>query len=180
MIVLGVVLFAAALAALGYVALGSADAETIRIEQFGLALETSPVVLFLAGAGVLLLAEVGLRLIRGGARRYSRTRSEIDRLRRVEAEVNANQAAQAQRDADARTAARVPDPVVEAPFVRREPATDATFGREPVVDSPPADSSATPAPSSATADSSTPAPSSGAPVRTTSSPDPAATDKSRL
>lgn len=149
MIIIGIVLLVLALAAIGFVIYASSEADPVTLEAFGLAVETSPLVLFLAGAAVLLLALLGLMAMRAGARRSSKNRSEINRLRRVEAEAQARQAEEAKRqgeldtrraaereaEAERQAAARQASASSETTVLRHEPGVaDTPFGREPGAD----------------------------------------------
>lgn len=197
MIIIGIVLLLIALAAIGFVIYGSSDADPVRLEAFGLVVETSPLVLFLAGAAVLLLALLGLLAMRVGARRSARNRSEISRLRRVEAEAQARQAEEAQRqaeldrraDAERQAAAQqVPtastatvttttsQPVEETTVLRRESTgSDTPFGREPAADTVVTKSAGTDSTSSGATASG-----AGGDSTRTIRPDAGPTDSSRL
>lgn len=97
MIVLGVALAVLALLVVVFVAVGGGDGDTVTIDAFGVEVTASAFVVFLAGAATLLVLLVGLWMIRWGAARYGRTRAEIQRLRRIEAEVEARQIAELSR-----------------------------------------------------------------------------------
>ena len=71
----------------------------------------------------LLLLELGVLAMRSGARKSARRRAELQRLRRVEAEVQTRQSAEAQRNATAAPVASAP-----APFARRD-SSDSDTGR---------------------------------------------------
>lgn len=123
MVVLGIVLLLLGLAVGGYVVAGGlpvSDRTEVAFSLLGLEVQTSAIVVFALGALTLLLLELGVLALRSGARASSKRRAELQRLRRVEAEVQARQAAEAQRNASLATPASAPTP---APFARREPTT---------------------------------------------------------
>lgn len=92
MIVLGVALVIVALLLGGFVAFGGSDtANETLVSAFGVDITTTAFVVFLAGAATLLVLVVGLGLIRAGSTRHARTRAELSRLRRIEAEHAARQ-----------------------------------------------------------------------------------------
>lgn len=122
MLVLGLILILVGLAVGGYtVAAGlpSQQGTDVSLSLLGLTVQTSAVVVFALGALTLLLLELGVLALRSGARKSARRRAELQRLRRVEAEVQARQSAESQRNASATTTAAAP-----APFARREPAVE--------------------------------------------------------
>lgn len=120
MIVLGVILLLLGLAIAVFVLASgvppTAESE-VALELFGLRVETSAVVIFALGALTLLLLELGILAARSGARKSAKRRAELQRLRRVEQEVQTRQAAQAQRNAEVA-------PSGGAPFARRDTTTD--------------------------------------------------------
>lgn len=120
MIVIGIILVLLGLVLGGFVVAGSLPGDTgtdVSFSLFGLTVETSVVVVFALGALTLLLLELGVIALRSGARKSSKRRAELQRLRRVEAEVQSRQAAEAQRNAAPSTAAPSAAP---APFARRD------------------------------------------------------------
>lgn len=96
MIVLGVALAVVALVIVAFVGVGGG--EDVTVSAFGVDVTASSFVVFLAGAATLLVLLVGLWMVRWGVRRYERTKAEIQRLRRIEAEVEARQIAELSRD----------------------------------------------------------------------------------
>lgn len=96
MIVLGVALAGVALLVVLFVGVGGG--ETVTVSAFGVDVTASSFVVFLGGAATLLVLLIGLWMIRWGVTRYSRTRSEMQRLRRIEAEVEARQIASLSAD----------------------------------------------------------------------------------
>jgi len=129
LIIIGILLLVIALAALGFVAYGSADAGAVTIDAFGLTVETSVLVLFLSGVAALLLAVLGLLALRAGARRSAKRRSEIGRLRRVEVEAKERQEVEAKRQSEeaehqaaaASTAATAGTPAATADHIAADP-----------------------------------------------------------
>lgn len=109
MIILGTALAVLALVVLAFVAFGGSGDDRITLSAFGVDVTTTPFVIFLAGAAVLLVLEVALWMIRWGVVRHSRTRAEIHRLRRIEAEVEARQVAALRADDRPRGAAPTED-----------------------------------------------------------------------
>lgn len=106
MIILGIALAVVALVVFAFVAVGGGG-EAVTISAFGVDLTTTALVLFVTGAATLLVLLAGLWMIRWGLARASRTRAEIQRLRRIEAEVEARQVAELSEPAGApRDAAR--------------------------------------------------------------------------
>lgn len=119
MIVLGLILLLAGLLLGGYVVGGGlpgTEGTDVTLSLLGLTVQTSAVVIFAMGVLTLLLLELGVLAMRSGARKSSKRRAELQRLRRVEAEVQARQSAESQRNATATAAA----PTAPAPFARRE------------------------------------------------------------
>lgn len=119
MVVLGIILLLLGLFVAAYVLLAGLPPEgatLVSLELFGLRVETSAVVVFALGAITLLLIQLGLLALRAGTRKSVKRRSELQRLRRVEAEVESRQATQSQRNAEAPVAEKAP-----APFTRRDP-----------------------------------------------------------
>jgi hypothetical protein len=126
MVVLGIVLLLLGLAVGGYVVAGGlpvSERTEVAFSLLGLEVQTSAIVVFALGALTLLLLELGVLALRSGARASSKRRAELQRLRRVEAEVQARQAAESQRNASLAAPAPAPTP---APFARREPTTTGT------------------------------------------------------
>ena len=127
MIVLGILLLLLGLAIAVFVLLSgvppTAESE-LALELFGLRVETSAVVMFALGALSLLLLELGILAARSGARKSAKRRSELQRLRRVEQEVQTRQAAQAQRNAEVA-------PPAAAPFARRDTTAEARRDGDP-------------------------------------------------
>lgn len=122
MIVIGIILVLLGLALGAFVVAGSLPGSSdtdVSFSLLGLTVETSVVVVFALGAVTLLLLELGLLILRSGARKSSKRRAELQRLRRVEAEVQARQASDSQRNA---TTAAAAAPAAPAPFARRDPA----------------------------------------------------------
>lgn len=123
MVVLGILLLVVAVVVLAFVLLGGlppGPGTEVSFDVFDLTLETSAVALFGLGALTLLILELAVLAIRSGARRSSRKRAELQRLRRVEQEVQARQAAEAQRNTTVPDSGYPPPP--PAPFARRETA----------------------------------------------------------
>lgn len=121
MVVIGIILVLLGLALGAFVVGGSLPGDSgtdVSFSLFGLTVETSVVVVFALGALTLLLLELGVIALRTGARKSSKRRAELQRLRRVEAEVQSRQAAESQRNAATSSAASSAAP---APFARREP-----------------------------------------------------------
>lgn len=122
MIVLGILLLLLGLAIAVFVLLSgippTAESE-VALELFGLRVETSAIVVFVLGALSLLLIELGILAARSGARKAAKRRAELQRLRRVEQEVQTRQATQAQRNAEVS-----PAPATPAPFARRDTTSD--------------------------------------------------------
>lgn len=121
MIVIGIILIVLGLVLGAFVVAGSllGDAGSdVVFSVFGLTVQTSLVVVFALGALTLLLLELGVLALRSGARKSSKRRAELQRLRRVEAEVQARQASDSQRNATTSAAAT---PASPAPFARRDP-----------------------------------------------------------
>jgi hypothetical protein len=110
-IILGIALAVVALVVLAFVAVGGSagDDATVTVSAFGVDLTTTALVMFLTGAATLLLLLAGLWMIRWGAVRAARTRAEIQRLRRIEAEVEARQVAELSDSAPGRPGGRGPD-----------------------------------------------------------------------
>lgn len=131
MIVIGIILVLLGLALGGFVVAGSLPGDTgtdVSFSLFGLTVETSVVVVFALGALTLLLLELGVIALRSGARKSSKRRAELQRLRRVEAEVQSRQAAESQRNATPSAAAPSATP---APFARRDPDASTRPGTGP-------------------------------------------------
>ncbi|MGJ7439832.1 hypothetical protein [Aquipuribacter sp. MA13-6] len=163
MIVIGIILVLLGLVLGAFVVGGSLPGDTgtdVSFSLFGLTVETSVVVVFALGALTLLLLELGVIALRSGARKSSKRRAELQRLRRVEAEVQSRQAAESQRNATPASAAPSAAP---APFARRDP------------DSSPRPGSASPAGSSAPSGQST----SSGPSTSTSQSAPAGSSADR-
>ncbi len=121
MIVIGIILVLLGLVIGAFVVAGSLPGGTgtdVSFSLFGLTVETSAVVVFALGALTLLLLELGVLALRFGARKSSKRRAELQRLRRVEAEVQSRQASESQRNASTGTATT---PAAPAPFARRDP-----------------------------------------------------------
>ncbi len=119
MVVLGLILILLGVLVGGYTVMGGLPSEQgtdVSLSFLGLTVQTSAVVVFALGALTLLLLELGVLAMRSGARKSSKRRAELQRLRRVEAEVASRQSAEGQRNATATTAA-APAP---APFARRD------------------------------------------------------------
>lgn len=98
---------------------------------------TSVVAVFAFGALTLLLLQLGVLAMRSGARRNAKRRSELQRLRRVEAEVQSRQAAEAQRQPAQGGPPSTPGS--PAPFARREPVAPPSEPHDVRSDRPPAD-----------------------------------------
>jgi hypothetical protein len=81
MVVLGVVLLLAAAALVVLLVMGGGSPDVVLDLVGGQQLTTAPVWIFVAGAGAVLLAELGLLLVVRGARRAANRRREIRRLR---------------------------------------------------------------------------------------------------
>ncbi|MGF1662359.1 MAG: hypothetical protein ACFCVG_07785 [Kineosporiaceae bacterium] len=129
MIILGIALTLVALVVLTFVAVGGSagDDATVTVSAFGVNLTTTALVMFLAGAATLLLLLSGLWLIRWGAARAARTRTEMQRLRRIEAEVEARQVAELSESVPARAVDRRPPsdgPTPSVPPGERVPGRD--------------------------------------------------------
>ncbi len=134
MAVLGLILVLVGLGLGGFVVAGAMPGEPgsdVSFSLFGLTVETSAVVVFALGAVTLLLLELGVLALRSGARKASRRRRELQRLRRVESEVQSRQSVESQRNASASGTASPP------PFARRDPDRDTgsqpRAGRDPAV-----------------------------------------------
>lgn len=112
MIVLGVALAVVALLVIIFVGVGGS--ETVTVSAFGVDVTASSFVVFLAGAATLLVLLIGLWMIRWGVTRYSRNRAEMQRLRRIEAEVEARQIAELSGGSTATPTHHAPPPP-EAP-----------------------------------------------------------------
>lgn len=122
MIVLGIILLLIGLAIAAFVLLSGlppTSPNEVSLELLGVRVDTSAVLVFALGALTLLLLELGLVALRAGARKAARRRSEMQRLRRVESEVQTRQSASAQRNAEA----LAPAPAAPAPFARRHEST---------------------------------------------------------
>ncbi len=123
MVALGLVLILLGLVLGTYTVMGGLPGEPgtdVSLSFLGLNLDTSAVVIFTMGALTLLIIELGVLATRSGARQASRRRAEMQRLRRVEAEVQTRQSAEAQRNATVVSAPAA----TPAPFARREPTGD--------------------------------------------------------
>ncbi|MFC5382355.1 hypothetical protein [Aquipuribacter nitratireducens] len=123
MVVLGILLLVVAVVVLAFILLGGlppGPGTEVSFDVFNLTLETSAVALFGLGALTLLILELAVLAIRSGARRSSRKRAELQRLRRVEQEVQARQAAEAQRNTTVPDSGYSAPP--PAPFARRDTA----------------------------------------------------------
>ena len=107
MVVLGLILILLGLLVGGYTVMGGLPGEAgtdVSLSFLGLNVQTSAVVVFALGALTLLLIELGVMAMRSGARKSAKRRAELQRLRRVEAEVRTRESAEvaAQRHHDAR------------------------------------------------------------------------------
>ena len=136
MVVLGLILILLGVLIGGYTVVGglpSQEGTDVSLSFLGLNVQTSAVVVFALGALTLLLVELGVLAMRSGARKSTRRRAELQRLRRVEAEVQTRQSTEVQRNATASPAATAP-----APFARRDTG-DGDTGRTEAVRDPRAD-----------------------------------------
>ncbi|MFC3689573.1 hypothetical protein [Aquipuribacter hungaricus] len=126
MVVLGLILILLGVLVGAYTVLGGLPGQQgtdVTLSFLGLSVQTSAVVVFALGALTLLLLELGVLAMRSGARKSARRRAELQRLRRVEAEVQTRQSSEAQRNATAAPVASAP-----APFARRD-SSDSDTGR---------------------------------------------------
>ena len=122
MVVLGLILVLLGLLIGGYTVMGGLPSQAgsdVSLSFLGLNVQTSAVVVFALGALTLLLLELGVLAMRSGARKSAKRRSELQRLRRVEAEIQSRQSAEVQRNATAASA-----PAAAAPFARRDTTGD--------------------------------------------------------
>lgn len=123
MVVLGLILILLGLVIGGYTVMAGLPTQAgadVSLSFLGLNVETSAVVVFALGALTLLLIELGVLAMRSGARKSAKRRAELQRLRRVEAEVQSRQSAEVQRNATA----PMPPATSPAPFARRDSSGD--------------------------------------------------------
>jgi len=142
MAVLGLILILLGVLVGGYTVMGglpSQEGTDVSLSFLGVNVQTSAVVVFALGALTLLLVELGVLAMRSGARKSARRRAELQRLRRVETEVQTRQSAEVQRNATATPAATAP-----APFARRDTG-DGDTGRTEAARGPRADARPDPA-----------------------------------
>ncbi|MGF1648321.1 MAG: hypothetical protein ACFCVF_15565 [Kineosporiaceae bacterium] len=131
MIILGIALAVASLVVVTFVGIGGStgDEATVTVRAFGIDVTTSALVVFLTGALAMLILLGGLWMIRWGAVRAARTRAEIQRLRRIEAEVEARQVAELSASSPRRADGRPGDESEGAPVVPVSPAGGRTADR---------------------------------------------------
>jgi len=96
MIVLGLLLILAAVAATVFAVMAPSGAEqTIEVSALGFKLLASPLAMFVAGALSVILLGIGFALINRGARRKASSRKELRELRKGQADAAATPSAEA-------------------------------------------------------------------------------------
>lgn len=96
MIVLGLLLILAAVAATVFAVTAPSGAEqTIEVSALGFKLLASPLAMFVAGALSVVLVGIGFALINRGARRKASSRKELRELRKGQADAAAHPSAEA-------------------------------------------------------------------------------------
>jgi len=96
MIVLGLLLILAAVAATVFAVMAPAGAEqTIEVSALGFKILASPLAMFIAGALSVILLGIGFALINRGARHKASSRKELRELRKGQADAAAHPAAEA-------------------------------------------------------------------------------------
>lgn len=96
MIVLGLLLILAAVGATVFAVMApSAAAQTIEVSALGFKISASPLAMFIAGALSVILLGLGFALINRGARHKASSRKELRELRKGQADVAADPAAEA-------------------------------------------------------------------------------------
>jgi hypothetical protein len=96
MIVLGLLLILAAVAATVFAVMAPSGAEqTIEVSALGFKLLASPLAMFVAGALSVILLGIGFALINRGARRKANSRKELRELRKGQADAAATPSAEA-------------------------------------------------------------------------------------
>jgi hypothetical protein len=96
MIVLGLLLILAAVAATVFAVMAPSGAEqTIEVSALGFKLLASPLAMFVAGALSVILLGIGFALINRGARRKASSRKELRELRKGQADTAATPSAEA-------------------------------------------------------------------------------------
>jgi hypothetical protein len=96
MIVLGLLLILAAVAAAVFAVTAPSGAEqTIEVSALGFKLLASPLAMFIAGALSVILVGIGFALINRGARRKASSRKELRELRKGQADAAAHPSAEA-------------------------------------------------------------------------------------
>jgi len=96
MIVLGLLLILAAVAAAVFAVTAPSGAEqTIEVSALGFKLLASPLAMFIAGALSVILVGIGLALINRGARRKASSRKELRELRKGQTDAAAHPSAEA-------------------------------------------------------------------------------------
>lgn len=96
MIVLGLLLILAAVAATVFAVMAPAGAEqTIEVSALGFKILASPLAMFITGALSVILLGIGFALINRGARHKASSRKELRELRKGQADAAAQPAAEA-------------------------------------------------------------------------------------